>query len=304
VEGNIKETEKPHFEPRGFEANTSNTAWPSLQVVVMNTLALRGTPAAVEAVRRIDEKVPDERLKRVLQVAQEVTREKTWAPLSPAEFIDFVAGPRGSHTRPETEKTPVDVSSHARRFKRTGEVWSLQYEGTSALVRHSIGMAYCEHLLRSPDRLFGCRELQAAVGENPDRRKSVDKDDRDALTVAAPVRYEVLDDKARREYKERLSSIKSELEQTERDNNSARREQLSKEKQALIEELKRATALRGRSRAFAGDDERARKAVARAVGTALNKIANHHPEMGNHLRERIERGAQCCYRGDGISWEV
>jgi hypothetical protein len=53
-----------------------------------------------------------------------------------------------------TEESNGPGDSRERRFKKTGDVWSLQFDGTSVLVTDRIGMAYIEHLLRSPDRLI------------------------------------------------------------------------------------------------------------------------------------------------------
>ncbi len=194
--------------------------------------------------------------------------------------------------------------SSERRFKKTGEVWSLQYDGTPLSLPGRIGMAYIEHLLRSPDRSFGCIELQAALGGNPDGRAMLDKKDEAELPVASSVEDEILDATARKQYKERLESIKAELGEAERNNDIGQRERLTAERQRLVDELKEATGLAGRPRTFPSDVEKARKAVSAAIRTALDLIKKHHPELAKHLEDRIDRGAQCCYRSDGIGWEV
>jgi hypothetical protein len=203
----------------------------------------------------------------------------------------------------DTESNGPGDSSE-RRFKKTGEVWSFQYEGTTVSLPGRIGIAYIEHLLRSPDRLFGCLELQAAVGGNPDGRPVLDKKDEVELPVASSVEDEILDATARKQYKERLDSIEGELLEAERNNDIGQRERLTAEKQKLLEELKAATGLAGRPRTFPSDVEKARKAVSAAIRTALDLIKKHHPELAKHLDDRVDRGAQCCYRSDGIGWEV
>jgi len=191
-----------------------------------------------------------------------------------------------------------------RRFEKTGDVWSLQFEGTSVLVVHRIGMAYIEHLLRSPNHPLSCMKLQAAVGGNPDGRTVLDKQDEAELPAASFVGNEILDEPARKQYRERLASIEDELQQAERNNDMGQRERLTEEKQWLIEELKSKIGLAGRPRRFATDAEKARKAVSGAIVASLKMIGKQHPELAKHLDDRIDRGAHCCYRGDGIDWKV
>jgi hypothetical protein len=203
----------------------------------------------------------------------------------------------------DTESNGPGDSSE-RRFKKTGEVWSLQYDGTSVSLPARIGMAYLQHLLRSPDRSFSCMELQAAVGANPDGRAMLDKKDEAELPVASSVEDEILDPTARKQYKERLAELEADLQKAERNNDIGQRERLTDEKESLLEELKAATGLAGRPRKFATDAEKARKAVSGAIRTALEVINKYHPELAKHLEDRIDRGARCCYRSDGIGWEV
>jgi hypothetical protein len=236
---------------------------------------------------------------RQLMLGPETTsgRQETWTPPSPSELIV-------ESEKPIPQASPVDPAGGERRFRRTGEVWSLQFDGTPVSVQHRVGLAYIAYLLRSPGRSFRCLELQLAVSGNPDGRQLLDKEDAATLTVAGSPGAEILDDTARKQYKDRRDYIEAELRRTEMNNDPARREQLEAEKQMLVEELKKATGLVGRPRKFATDAENARKAVARAIGTVLRKIGEQHPELAKHLEGRIDRGVSCCYRGDGVAWKV
>ena len=155
-----------------------------------------------------------------------------------------------------------------------------------------------------PRPYFSCRELQTAVLGNPVGRAVLDNQDKAKLRVANPVKDEILDTTAIKQCKERLVSIEAELREAEQNNDIGQRERLSYEKEMIVEQLTKATALGGRPRTFTDDDERARKAVGRALSMALNKIAKHHLELAKHLKDRIDRGAHCCYQGDGIAWET
>jgi hypothetical protein len=129
-------------------------------------------------------------------------------------------------------------------------------------------------------------------------------DDGSELSTKPSVRGPVLDEKALNAYKERLGEIDREMAEAGRNNDAGRSGQLREEKELLIEELRNSRALGNRARQFIDDGERARKAVSRAINDALKSINGHRPQLADHLRTRIERGASCCYKGDGIAWEV
>ncbi|MCA1656589.1 MAG: hypothetical protein LC713_02580, partial [Actinobacteria bacterium] len=46
------------------------------------------------------------------------------------------------------------------------------------------------------------------------------------------------------------------------------------------------------------DPERARQNVARAARSAMERIAEVHPELGEHLGTAVHVGASCCYMSD------
>jgi hypothetical protein len=100
-------TEREGLAPAGFELRGPTRGWYWLSTTVLNTLIMRGTPGAIEAIRFIDEKEPDENLKRVLVVAEEYMRQKTWVSLLPSELIDLVAEQpkaRPANPHPANEK--------------------------------------------------------------------------------------------------------------------------------------------------------------------------------------------------------
>ena len=50
--------------------------------------------------------------------------------------------------------------------------------------------------------------------------------------------------------------------------------------------------------------ERARKAVAMRIGTALKAIEGGHPELARHLRNSVSTGRYCSYLPDpDVSWQ-
>jgi hypothetical protein len=102
----------------GFRVITPNGGWPWLRTAVTNSLIGRGTPEAVEAIRRIDKESPDEKLKRVEQVAQEVLRQKTWTPLAPSALIDLVTRARALPAHAEAAETKTRKPKPKRQNQR------------------------------------------------------------------------------------------------------------------------------------------------------------------------------------------
>ena len=74
--------------------------------------------------------------------------------------------------------------------------------------------------------------------------------------------------------------------------------QADAERDFLLRELSRAVGLSGRDRRAASASERARAGVTRAVRQAITRIAEHHPQLGEHLNRTIRTGTYCAYMPD------
>jgi hypothetical protein len=117
----------------------------------------------------------------------------------------------------------------------------------------------------------------------------------------------VLDGEARTAYANRVRELLDELDEARGNADLGRSERLRIELDALRAELGRATGLGGRSRSFAGPEERARTAVRKAIKRALDEIEAADPEIGGVLRESIQTGYSCCYLPNAaphVSWST
>lgn len=75
----------------------------------------------------------------------------------------------------------------------------------------------------------------------------------------------------------------------------------------MVTELSRAVGLGGRPRLAASTAERAHTSVTRTIRYAVARIAEHHPALGEHLRQAVTTGTYCCYQPDPrlpTHWEV
>jgi TolB-like protein len=105
----------------------------------------------------------------------------------------------------------------------------------------------------------------------------------------------ILDDQARQAYRQRLREIDQELAEAERDNDPGRCALIEKERQQLLEELRKATGLGGRERKIGDVTERMRSAVTWRIRDAIKKLGPAHPTLSRHLANSIQTGLFCSY---------
>jgi hypothetical protein len=115
----------------------------------------------------------------------------------------------------------------------------------------------------------------------------------------------MIDAAARSAYRRRLVDLEEEIDEASRDHDQGRLAKLEPEKAFLVSELSAALGLGGRVRVTGDRTERARKAVAMRIGTALKAIEMVHPELARHLRNSVSTGRFCSYRPDQeLSWQL
>ncbi len=172
------------------------------------------------------------------------------------------------------------------RFLKEGNVWSIAYEGKGARLIELKGFHDLARLLAQPGESIHCLELTGAP------RKSEPS-------------LEVLDSKARQQYRRRIEELQSELEHAEADHDPGRTDRIRSELDAVIDELVKATGLGGRSRRLGDAGERARSAVTWRIRSAIKKILAAHPRLGQHLSNSIRTGHFCVYSPEtATAWEL
>jgi len=166
------------------------------------------------------------------------------------------------------------------RLRRDGQDWVLTMGGRSTRLRHGKGLAQLEVLLANPGQEVSAVELAGGIP-----------------IPAAPA--PVLDETAKRAYRQRLAELDGALEGAAARGDAATAGGLEAERAALVAELKRAAGLAGRPRAFSDEAERARVNVTRTIRQALDRILAADPEAGRHLTASVRTGTRCVYRPNG-----
>jgi hypothetical protein len=114
----------------------------------------------------------------------------------------------------------------------------------------------------------------------------------------------VLDERARRAYRQRLVELERDLDEAEADADLGRLEQLRAERSMLADELGRALGLGGRPRIAGDPAERARKAVTMRIRAAIEVIGSSDDALARHLRNTVRTGRLCSYQPeDSVRWQ-
>jgi hypothetical protein len=178
---------------------------------------------------------------------------------------------------------------------REGDVWRIGYEGTTVRLRHSRGLALLAHLLWSPGRDVHVSELDAIT---PSGRSAASRTSPVVQGNGVPVpgdAGEVLDAQALTEYRQRIATLRGELEDAESHNDLGRAGSSRVELELLEDELHAAVGLGGRTRRAAADAERLRVSITHRIRGAIAQIAQRHPDLGAHLAASVSTGYRCVY---------
>lgn len=200
--------------------------------------------------------------------------------------------------------TPGIRAERSATFKSEGDVRSVCFAGETAVLRDLKGFRYIQRLLAEPNREFHVLDMVAfeqgtlPVGQPP---KGVHQ----AGLVVGGGALPMLDDEARRAYRQRLVEVDEDIERAIEMNDVGRKELAERDRSYLVAELSRAVGLGGSHRSIGGDSERARSAVARSVRYSLGRLAEQHSKMASHLELCVRTGTYCSYVPDplvGIDW--
>ena len=230
--------------------------------------------------------------------------------LEMAERIGMAALARkisGGAAGPAVKLAP-SAPSPGGTFRAEGEYWTVALDGRSVRIRNTKGMGYLARLLASPGQELHALDLAGAAGTTPGRvrRAAVtngDGLDADPFGNAGPL----LDPEAKASYRSRLTELDEELAQADEWNDSERAARLREEKSLIVAELSHAVGLGGRDRQSGSAAERARLSVTRAVRSAVQRISQQHPALGEHLDATIRTGTFCSYTPDPraeVTWDL
>jgi len=179
-----------------------------------------------------------------------------------------------------------------------GDFWRVRYEGTWIAVRSLKGLVYLQHLLLRPEEKVHVSQLAALTDQRWSEFVATGAGKKDF--AHQQVRGDadlgnIIDDRARREYRARLADLRVELDEAIHWADFERADSIRREIDFLSTQLARAFGRNGRARKTGDPIERVRKAVTNRIHDALERIAKQHPSLGRHLHNAVRTGFFCWY---------
>lgn len=168
-------------------------------------------------------------------------------------------------------------------FRREGAVWALHFAGRSIHVPDAKGLRDLHTLLTHAGREIPAVRLLAPDGG-------------DTVVAARSLGGDpVLDDEAKARYRDRLDLLDDEIDRAAARGDAPRAAEFTRERDALLGELRKAAGLGGRTRRLGDEAERARKTVTARIRDTLRRLDRLHPELATHLRASLTTGTHCAY---------
>ena len=193
-------------------------------------------------------------------------------------------------------------------FRRDGDMRIVEFDGSTVHLRDLQGLRYIERLLAEPGREFHVLDLVAVEhGTLPTETGGLDPAAEPGISGRGGDGLPLIDAQAREAYRRRLNEVDEDIEEATRLNDIGRAELAERDREYLVRELERAVGLGGRHRTVGGGAERARSSVTRSIRYGLQRLADHHREVAEHLDRCVRTGTYCVYSCDPlvtIVWDL
>ena len=190
-------------------------------------------------------------------------------------------------------------------LEQSGDYWTLRCSEREVRLKDSKGLHYLAALLAHPGVDLHAADLQAGAPARPARGGP--DPDLGARRLGSEDAGPVLDEAAKREYRDRIEQLEQEIEEADRFNDPERAANARRELEFVTTELAAAVGIGGRDRKAASQAERARVNVTRALRKVADRIAQHDETLGGHFSSSLRTGTFCRYEpppGQRIEWEV
>lgn len=164
-------------------------------------------------------------------------------------------------------------------------------------------------LLRHPERRFSGLELQQAgnvpmptTGARPG--VSTDELQQQGLSLDPGTRGLASSDlQALAAYKQMVNELNEEIEEADADNNVELAAQYRAQKEEILGHVAKITGLGGRIRETGSPASKARETVAKAIASAIKRIAQDSKDLADHLRRSVDHATGFTYRPESpLPW--
>ena len=238
--------------------------------------------------------ITEEAYLRLREHLPEGTRasEPVGVPMDAAGAVVAAVCLRVLQSRPQPAQGSPRSAPEENAITREGEFWTLSYGGRVVRLKDTKGLRDLARLLSTPGAEVAAVDLAGVATPVPAGRGRAAAD---AGLVQLGDAGELLDERARQEYRQRLIDLEAEVNDAEASNDPERASRARQERDFIIDELGAAVGLMGKSRRALDPAERARKAVTWRLRDTISRIAASDPELGRHLRHSVRTGTFCVY---------
>ncbi len=209
-------------------------------------------------------------------------------------LIEAATAEPSAAQRPEARAAPAQRTAI---FRREGTSWRIGWEDTILNLPATLGMAAIHRLLQRPGEAIPAIELNQ--NEAAAITTSILRDLR-VMDGAGPPTL-LLDRRARDEIRARLEDVETEISTADESGDLGRAESLGAERDSILETLEQSLDHRHRSRSFVSEAERARINVTRTIRSAIGRLRQVVPALGEHLDRLITTGRMCSYTPDPLA---
>jgi hypothetical protein len=186
---------------------------------------------------------------------------------------------------------------------RQGRSWRVEWGHRTVMIMHSVGMLHLAVLTASPGQEIPACDLAVGVAALRDSTEAAAAAASDSVRPGVRASAQpILDREAARQYRNRLSQLRTQIEDLDLQDDGERADPLRGEYDWLSAELAGANGIGGRMRLIPDDPEKARIAVGKAIRRAVTRIAHADPQIGEHLRNHLHTGMRCAYRPSEPTW--
>lgn len=207
-------------------------------------------------------------------------------------FLKFMANKFGLDIQLESniKNAPLSIGQaknfHENTFVQKDKIWELIYDGNKVVLPDAKGYHDLYKLISLNGQEIHCLELMGSAMKNTESNL-------------------VIDDKAKNEYKSRISELKQDMDEAIEMNDPVRAGHLQEEYDHLLDHLSKAIGLGGKQRKTNDYAEKARSAVTWRIRSAIKKVVESHESLGNHLSKSIKTGTFCSYSPElKIDWNL
>ena len=191
---------------------------------------------------------------------------------------------------PATQAVPIADRRRVAELRRIGKTWVIESPYGGGELINTVAIGQLAQLLAAAPSDVAAVELAG-------------------MTALAPAGDlgPALDPKAKRSYRERIDTLRAEIDEADEFSDIERASKARIELDALMSELRRAVGLHGRDRPNNAGAERARINVARSLRRAIDAVRTAVPELGAHFDVSVRTGRFCSYAPEpstAIAWRV